>query len=91
MIENEINYDKLEQRMITELEKLQIPEFDHLIYQRDKQFKCLRAWPLFWQEDELTFINIFRIVNSKVIEGWGGVVQKMSVLKVTGELYEKLL
>ena len=40
---------------------------------------------------ELTSINIFRIVNGKVVEGWGGVIQKMSVPKVTGELYEKLL
>jgi len=40
---------------------------------------------------ELTSINIFRIVNGKVVEGWGGVIRKMSVPKVTGELYEKLL
>jgi len=40
---------------------------------------------------ELTSINIHRIVNGKVAEGWGGVIQKMSVPKVTGELYEKLL
>jgi len=40
---------------------------------------------------ELTSINIFRIVNGKVVEGWGGVIQKMSVPKVTGELYKKLL
>ncbi len=40
---------------------------------------------------ELASINIFRIVNGKVLEGWGGVIQKMSVPKVTGELYKKLL
>jgi len=40
---------------------------------------------------ELTSINIFRIVNGKVVEGWGGAIRKMSVPKVTGELYEKLL
>jgi len=40
---------------------------------------------------ELTSITIFRIVNGKAVEGWGGVIQKMSVPKVTGELYEKLL
>jgi len=40
---------------------------------------------------ELTSINILRIVNGKVVEGWGGVIQKMSVPKVTGELYKKLL
>jgi len=40
---------------------------------------------------ELTSITIFRIVDGKVIEGWGGVIQKMSVPKVTGELYKKLL
>jgi len=40
---------------------------------------------------ELASINIFRIVNGKVVEGWGGVIQKMSVPKVTGELYKKLL
>jgi len=40
---------------------------------------------------ELTSITIFRIVDGKVVEGWGGVIRKMSVPKVTGELYEKLL
>jgi len=40
---------------------------------------------------ELASVNIFRIVNGKVVEGWGGVIQKMSVPKVTGELYKKLL
>jgi len=40
---------------------------------------------------ELTSITIFRIVNGKVVEGWGGPIQKMSVPKVTGELYKKLL
>ena len=40
---------------------------------------------------ELASINIFRLVNGKVVEGWGGVIQKMSVPKVTGELYKKLL
>jgi len=40
---------------------------------------------------ELTSITIFRIVNGKVVEGWGGVIQKMFVPKVTGELYKKLL
>jgi len=40
---------------------------------------------------ELTSINILRIVNGKVVEGWGGPIQKMSVPKVSGELYEKLL
>jgi len=40
---------------------------------------------------ELASINIFRIVNGKVVEGWGGVIQKMSVPKVKGELYKKLL
>jgi len=40
---------------------------------------------------ELTSITIFRIVSGKVVEGWGGVIQKMSVPKVTGELYKKLL
>jgi len=40
---------------------------------------------------ELTSINIHRIVNGKIVEGWGGVIRKMSVPKVTGELYEKLL
>lgn len=40
---------------------------------------------------ELTSINIHRIVNGKAVEGWGGVIQKMSVPKVAGELYEKLL
>jgi len=39
---------------------------------------------------ELASINIFRIVNGKVVEGWGGVIRKMSVPKVTGELYDKL-
>jgi len=39
----------------------------------------------------LASVNIFRIVNGKVVEGWGGVIQKMSVPKVTGELYKKLL
>lgn len=38
---------------------------------------------------ELASVNIFRIVNGKVVEGWGGVIQKMSVPKVTGELYKK--
>jgi len=33
---------------------------------------------------ELASVNIFRIVNGKVVEGWGGVIQKMSVPKVTG-------
>jgi len=40
---------------------------------------------------ELTSINILRIVNGKVAEGWGGPIQKISVPKATGELYEKLL
>jgi len=40
---------------------------------------------------ELASVNIFRIVNGKVVEGWGGVIQIMSVPKVTGELYKKLL
>jgi predicted SnoaL-like aldol condensation-catalyzing enzyme len=40
---------------------------------------------------ELASVNIFRIVKGKVVEGWGGVIQKMSVPKVTGELYKKLL
>jgi len=40
---------------------------------------------------ELTSINIFRIVDGKVVEGWGGAIRKISVPKVTGELYEKLL
>ena len=33
---------------------------------------------------ELTTVTIFRIVDGKVVEGWG-------VPKVTGELYQKLL
>jgi len=40
---------------------------------------------------ELASINIFRIVKGKVVEGWGGVIQKISVPKVTGELYKQLL
>jgi len=40
---------------------------------------------------ELTSINILRIVNGKIVEGWGGPIQKISVPKVTGELYKKLL
>ena len=40
---------------------------------------------------ELTSISIHRIVNGKIVEGWGGVIRKMSVPKVTGELYKKLL
>jgi len=39
---------------------------------------------------ELASVNIFRIVNGKVVEGWGGVIRKMSIPKVTGELYNKL-
>jgi predicted ester cyclase len=40
---------------------------------------------------DATSITIHRIVNGKVVEGWGGVIQKMSVPKVSGELYKKLL
>ncbi len=40
---------------------------------------------------ELTSVAIYRIVDGKVAEGWGGVIQKMSVPKVDGELYKKLL
>jgi len=40
---------------------------------------------------EITSISIHRIVNGKIVEGWGGVIRKMSVPKVTGELYKKLL
>jgi predicted ester cyclase len=40
---------------------------------------------------EITSISIHRIVNGKILEGWGGVIRKMSVPKVTGELYKKLL
>ena len=40
---------------------------------------------------ELTSITIFRIVNGKAAEGWGGIIRKMSIPKVTGELHEKLL
>ena len=40
---------------------------------------------------ELASINIFRIVNGNVVEGWGGAIQKISVPKVTGELYKRLL
>jgi predicted ester cyclase len=40
---------------------------------------------------ELTSVAIYRIVNGKVAEGWGGVIQKMSVPKAAGELYDKLL
>ena len=40
---------------------------------------------------ELTSITILRIVNGKAVEGWGGVIQKMSIPKVKGELYKKLL
>jgi len=40
---------------------------------------------------ELTSINIFHIVNGKVVEGWGGAIQKMSIPKVTGELHKKSL
>ena len=40
---------------------------------------------------EITSISIHRIVNGKIVEGWGGVIRKMSIPKVKGELYEKLL
>ena len=40
---------------------------------------------------EVTSISIHRIVNGKIVEGWGGVIRKMSIPKVTGELYKKLL
>jgi len=40
---------------------------------------------------ELTSVAIYRIYNGKVVEGWGGVIQKMSVPKATEKLYEKLL
>jgi len=40
---------------------------------------------------EVTSISIHRIVNGKIVEVWGGVIRKMSVPKVTGELYKKLL
>ena len=47
--------------------------------------------PLSGTKIEVTSINIHRIVNGKIVEGWGGVIRKMSVPKVTGELYKKLL
>ena len=51
---------------------------------------CMHAPPT-GKKMELTSINIHRIVNGKIVEGWGGVIRKMSVPKVTGELYKKLL
>jgi predicted ester cyclase len=58
-----------------------------------------KVWTLFkvtgtapsGEKMDATSITIHRIVNGKVVEGWGGVIQKLSVPKVTGELYDKLL
>jgi predicted SnoaL-like aldol condensation-catalyzing enzyme len=40
---------------------------------------------------DATSITIHRVVDGKVVEGWGGVIQKLSVPKVAGELSRKLL
>jgi len=40
---------------------------------------------------ELTSINIFRIVNGKIVETWGGAIQKMVVPTTAGELAKQLL
>jgi predicted ester cyclase len=58
-----------------------------------------KVWTLFkvtgtapsGEKMDATSITIHRIVNGKVVEGWGGVIQKLPVPKVTGELYDKLL
>ena len=39
---------------------------------------------------EIPTITITRIVNGKIVENWGGVIQKMSVPQVSGELIKKL-
>jgi len=40
---------------------------------------------------ELTSMNIFRIVNGKIAETWGGVIQKMVIPRAAGELAKQLL
>jgi predicted SnoaL-like aldol condensation-catalyzing enzyme len=39
---------------------------------------------------EIPTITITRIINGKIVENWGGVIQKMSIPKVEGELIKKL-
>ena len=40
---------------------------------------------------ELTSMNIFHIVDGKIVETWGGVIQKMVVPATAGELAKQLL
>jgi predicted SnoaL-like aldol condensation-catalyzing enzyme len=42
------------------------------------------------QKLEITSIVIMRIVRGKITEGWGGVIQKMSIPKAKGELIKKI-
>ncbi len=39
---------------------------------------------------EITSIVIMRIIEGKITEGWGGVIQKMSIPKTDGELISKI-
>jgi len=66
---------------------------EDIIAERDKvwaRFKTTATAPT-GKKVTWTSVNIWRIVDGKVVEGWGGVIQKMSVPRVTGELYKKLL
>jgi predicted ester cyclase len=73
------------------------PDFHRTI--EDMTAEGEKVWTLFkvtgttlsGEKMDATSITIHRIVNGKVVEGWGGVIQKLSVPKVLGELYKKLL
>ena len=43
------------------------------------------------QKMDAESITIHRIFNGKVVEGWGGLIQKLSVPKVAGELSKKFV
>lgn len=73
------------------------PDFHRTI--EDMTAEGDKVWTLFkvtgttpsGEKMDTTSITIHRIVNGKVVEGWGGFIQKLSVPKVSGELYKKLL
>jgi predicted SnoaL-like aldol condensation-catalyzing enzyme len=73
------------------------PDFHRII--EDIAAEGDKVWTLFkvtgttisGEKMDATSITIHRIVNGKVVEGWGGLIQKLSVPKVSGELFKKLL
>lgn len=66
---------------------------EDIIVERDRVWarSTITGTALTGKKMELTSMNIFRIVNGKIVETWGGVIQKMVVPTTAGELAKQLL